>query len=171
MLIVCMSSPFGTQNYWLYSCQHTAGIANYGALQTLTLQGAESVVLALIPLLHRVRLVLSTSCCWSWLTSAMTSLSCRRRYSSTRLTLPTLRQRSFYLRNLPAIQRPWTWAPETTTQGGLRQETWWPPGTFILSTASIFMPEEEKFSHLQLNHLKRRQENKTHHWGPRQDTY
>lgn len=28
------------------------------------------------------------------------------------------------------------------------------------------MPEEEKFAHLQLNHLKRRQENKTHHWRP-----
>lgn len=137
MLTVCMYSPFGIRNYWLSRCNHTADIidsVDASTQQTFTLQGAESVVLALIPLLHRGHLVLLTSCCWSWLTSAMTSLSCRRRCSSTRLSLLTLRQRSSYLRNLPAIRRPWTWALETTTQRGLRQETWGPPGTFILST-------------------------------------
>lgn len=134
MLIVRMSSPFGTRNYWLGRWQHTAGIANYGTLQTFTLQGAESAVLALIPLLHRGHLVLSTSCCWSWPTSAMTLLNCRRRYSGTSLTLPTLRQRSFYLRNLPATRRPWTGALEMIPRRGLRQEMPGPPGTFILST-------------------------------------
>ncbi|XP_016881046.1 collagen and calcium-binding EGF domain-containing protein 1 isoform X1 [Homo sapiens] len=66
-------------------------------------------------------LVLSTSCYLCWLTSAMTSLSCRKRCSGTGLTLQ--QRSSLYLRNFPATQKPWTWALEMTIQEELRQET------------------------------------------------
>ncbi|XP_074239420.1 collagen and calcium-binding EGF domain-containing protein 1 isoform X3 [Saimiri boliviensis] len=66
-------------------------------------------------------LVLSTSCYLCWLTSAMTSPSCRKRCSHTGLTLQ--QRSSHYLMNFPATQKPWTWALEMTTQEELRQET------------------------------------------------
>lgn len=83
-------------------------------------------------LLRRDPLVLSTSCCSCWRTSATTSPSCRKRCSGTGLTLQ--QRSSRYLRNFPALQRPWTSALEMTTPKELRQETWEPTETSILST-------------------------------------
>lgn len=129
-----MFTPFGTQSYQLNNCQQAVQPANHGAYGSHHL--AESWVcgvLVLIPLVHRDPLVLSTSCCLCWLTSAMTSRSCRKRCSGTGLTL--LPRSSLHLRDLPAIQKPWASALETTTREELRQETWEPPETFTLSTS------------------------------------
>ncbi|XP_044921619.1 collagen and calcium-binding EGF domain-containing protein 1 isoform X2 [Mustela putorius furo] len=57
---------------------------------------------------------LSTSCYLCWLTSAMTSPSCRRRCLGTGHTRQ--RRSSLYLRNFPATRKPWTLALETSTQ-------------------------------------------------------
>lgn len=86
--------------------------------------------------LHRDPQGLLTSCCLCWLTSAMTSLSCRKRCSGTGLTLQ--QRSSLYLRNFPATQRAWTLALEMTIPGEpMKQET------FTHSTSHIFPPMEE----------------------------
>ncbi|XP_052598322.1 collagen and calcium-binding EGF domain-containing protein 1 isoform X3 [Peromyscus californicus insignis] len=97
--------------------------------------------------------VLSTSCCLCWLTSEMTSPSCRRRCSGTGLTLQ--QRTSPYLRNFPATQRLWTLDLGMTTPEEVKQETLRPPGTSIHSTSHVFMSPEEKHSFTQSLHLKK----------------
>ncbi|XP_041595663.1 collagen and calcium-binding EGF domain-containing protein 1 isoform X2 [Vulpes lagopus] len=112
-------------------------------------------------------LVLSTSCYLCWLTSAMTSLSCRRKCLGTGHTLQ--QRSSLYLRSFPTIQKPWTSALETSTRKERRQGTWDPPETFILSTShhpscqrrgkGVFSPAVKSYT-----------EKKKTHWRPRKDT-
>lgn len=118
--------------------------------------------------MHRDPLVLSTSCYLCWLTSAMTSLSCRRKYLGTGHTLQ--QRSSLYLRSFPTIQKPWTSALETSTRKERRQGTWDPPETFILSTShhpshqrrgkGVFSPAVKSYTG----------KKKKTHWRPRKDT-
>lgn len=164
-------TPDRAQSCQLNSCQQTAGLANRGAPESRRFakgcapwwSGFDSSPV------HRDPLALSTSCCSCWPTSATTSPSCRRRCSGTGLTLR--RRSSLYLRNFPAIRKPWTSALETTTPKEPRRETWGPPETLILSASQNLRAKgREEFSHLKLHH---RGEKNTHahHRRPRKDAF
>lgn len=69
----------------------------------------------------QVPLAPSTSCCSCWLTSEMTSLTCR---SGCQGPVSTQTTTSSHLRNSPTPRKAWTLAPQTMYQQGRKWETW-----------------------------------------------
>lgn len=142
-IIVLVLTPFGTHSYPEGCYQQAMGPADHKARESIVVTGWICCKLQLwfFPLC-RDHQVLLTSCCLFWLISAMTLLSCRKRYSGTGLTLQ--QRSSLYLRSYPATQRPRTSALEMTTQEELMQEIWELPETSSPRTFHLFTSTEKR---------------------------